>query len=89
MDAANLKLALLKSLLDTNDLDLLRRVGNILLPKKHPALVDPDEEIIGHEPDGSPISRKQMLKSIEESEGAISKGDVLSHEEVVKMAKDW
>lgn len=85
MDSKLLKFDLIKMLLETEDSKILEQVRKILSPTKKLR----DDEIVGSEADGTPISRKQLLKSIEEAEEDISKGNVISHEDLVKMSKDW
>jgi hypothetical protein len=44
-----------------------------------------EEEIAGYEPGGKPITKQMLVERIKKSEEDIKKGNVYTHEEVVKM----
>lgn len=47
------------------------------------------KKVLGYEPDGTPITREQMLKEIRESEEAINRGKYYSQEEIERQSKHW
>ena len=48
-----------------------------------------DDNIIGYEPNGLPISSKELLSRAEESEKAISEGRVTDFEDFEKETENW
>ena len=45
--------------------------------------------VVGYHPDGTPITKLELLKDIKEAEEQIEKGKCLSIEELEREAKDW
>ena len=45
---------------------------------------DPNDEVIGMDGDGNPLTRGMLLKRIELSEKAVENGEVVSQEEAIK-----
>ena len=84
MDTTVIKLDLIKILLETEDATLLERVRTILYDRDGEQALSDDDEVIGYEPNGKPITRKQLLKDIEKAEEAILKGEVIDHDELYK-----
>ena len=84
MDTTVIKLDLIKILLETEDATLLERVRTILYGRDDERTLSDDDEVIGYEPNGKPLTRKQLLKDIEKAEEAILKGEVIDHDEFYK-----
>ncbi len=86
MDVQTIKLDLINVLLNTNDISLLFRVKNILIPD---SAKSKDDEVIGRHPDGRPMTRKELWESIELSVRQIEKGETISHEDLIKESETW
>jgi len=79
----NLQKEIIQLLLDTSDLEKLQYIKGELLKKK----VDFSklDEIVGSRPGGTPVTRKQLIQSIQESEDAIRKGETISMVDLEKI----
>ncbi len=86
MDVQTIKLDLINVLLKTNDISLLFRVKNLLIPE---SAKNKDDEIIGRHPDGRAMTRKELWESIEISVRQIEKGEAISHEDLIKESETW
>lgn len=87
MELQAIKLELIKMLLETDEINILEKVKNMLSFQKNKS--GKGDEIVGYQPDGGPISKEQLLKRIEESEQAISKGEVIALEDLIKESEHW
>ena len=87
MELQTIKLELIKMLLETEEKSILEKVRKILSPQKNGS--KPVEGAVGYQPDGSPITKEQLLKRIEESEEAIRKGEIISMEDLMKESENW
>lgn len=86
MDAQNFKLELIKLLLETDEPSLLEKVRHILLPTK---IKQQSEKIVGFKPNGDPVSQIEFEEEMKVSIGQIAKGEVMSHEDLVREAENW
>ncbi len=87
MELQAIKLELIKLLLETDEKSILEKVRKLLSTQKNGA--KSVEDAVGYQPDGSPITKEQLLKRIEESEEAIRKGEVISMEDLMKESENW
>lgn len=46
-------------------------------------------EIVGHEVDGRPITKKQLAREVDESEKEIDKGNYYTQEDIEQQARQW
>ena len=87
MDAQAFKLELIKLLLETDELTILEKVKRALSPqigrKKEPTT------IVGFRPNGDPISQDEFIQEIKISMEQRRKGEVVSHEDLIKEAENW
>ena len=86
MDAQNIKLELIKLLLETDEPSLLEKVRRLLLPN---IAKQQSEKFVGFKPNGDPVSQKEFENEMQISIGQIATGEVISHEDFVKEAENW
>lgn len=77
MEAQN-KIKLIEEIIQTEDDLILNQIREIL---------DSHTLVVGYDVDGTPISKADLLKSLQKGENQITEKKTFSHEEVVKMAE--
>lgn len=77
----------IEKLLKIHDIEKAKLVNDFLtltLEEK-----DPNDEIIGQDGNGKPLTRGMLLERIRKSEEALEKGQIISQEEAIKIAENW
>jgi hypothetical protein len=81
MDIQAEKLQLIEQLLRTRDIRILEQVKELLAKENNP--------IVGYEANGLPITQKDFVRMIEESEEDYRKGKFQSMDDVEKESEGW
>jgi len=79
MGALELKFSIRQMLDDTEDQEVLALVYALL---KKFTMLDLDENVVGYEADGTPISDDEFVSSILSSSQEAKSGNVLTHDEM-------
>ena len=85
MNSQSIKLELIKLLLETDEPSLLEKVRKILTP----AADKGSKNIVGYEPNGDPITQEYLARHMKKSIEQVEKGEVMSHEDLVKESENW
>jgi len=67
--------------LDGRFLSAMYSMLNTYLEKKH--------EVVGYRADGTPISKDELIKDLQEAEDQITRGEYLTIDELEKESEDW
>jgi len=81
MDIQAEKLHLIEELARIQDIRIIEQIKQLLKKKNNP--------IVGYEIDGAPITRKQLIKKIDEAENRIDNGEYISQEDLEKESENW
>jgi hypothetical protein len=81
MDIQAEKLQLIEELIRIKDSSLVDQIRQLLQQKNNP--------VVGYEINGTPITRKQLIKRIEEAESRIDQGDYTTQEDLEKEVENW
>ncbi len=89
MDKANsldsLRLSIFSVLNKTHNLNLLKRMMEVI--EQEGEVVS--DQIVGYRPDGSEITRSQLVDTVQESRTQFEKGEFLSIEDLEEESKSW
>lgn len=80
MDIHAEKLRLIEELAKIQDIQIIEQIKQ-LLRQKNP--------VVGYEINGDPITRKQLIKRIEEAEKRIDGGEYITQEDLEKESQSW
>jgi hypothetical protein len=75
--------SLKKELDKIEDKHLIQAIKNLL------TYAQKRDEIVGYEADGTPITKEQLGKEVEESNKEIEKGNYYTQEQTEKEAQQW
>lgn len=81
MDLQAEKLFLIEQLLHTDDVKVLAEVRELLIKRINP--------IVGYEPNGTPITRQELISKLEIAEQQFKRGEYQTIEDVEKESEDW
>jgi hypothetical protein len=81
MDIQAEKLHLIEELTRVQDIHIIEQIKELLKQKNNP--------IVGFEIDGNPITRKQLIKRIEEAETRIDNGEYITQQDLEKESENW
>ncbi len=81
MDIQAEKLHLIEELARIQDSSIIEQVRNLLKEKNNP--------VMGYNLQGFPLTRKQLVKQIEEAEKRIDSGEYISQEDLEKDSESW
>ena len=81
MDIQAEKLHLIEELARVQDIQIIEQIKQLLKKKNNP--------VVGYEINGEPITRKQLIKRIEEADERINSGEYTSHEDLEKESENW
>jgi hypothetical protein len=81
MDIQLEKLHLIEKLTQIEDIDIIQQVKELLNQK--------GIQIVGYRMDGAPVTKKQLIKQIEEADARIDSGEYITQEEVEKESQNW
>lgn len=81
MDIQAEKLLLIEELARIEDVHVIEQIKQLLREK-----IDP---VMGYDVKGAPISRKQLIKRIEEAETRINNGEYTTQEDLEKESENW
>ena len=79
MDIQAMKISLVQKLLSVKDEATLSQIESVLN----------ENVIVAYTVEGTPLTKKEYHKILDEAESEIEKGDFLSHNEVVKISDEW
>ena len=81
MDIQAEKLQLIEELARIQDIHIIEQIKQLLKKAHNP--------IVGYEINGDPITRKELIKRIEESEIRIDNGEYITQEDLEKESGNW
>ncbi|MFM9839338.1 MAG: hypothetical protein ACKVOQ_13805 [Cyclobacteriaceae bacterium] len=81
MDIQLEKLHLIEKLTQIEDIDIIKQVKELLNQKGN--------QVVGYRMDGSPVTKKQLIKRIEEADARIDSGEYITQEELEKESQNW
>lgn len=81
MDIQTEKLHLIEELARLQDIRIIEQIKQLLKQKNNP--------VVGYEINGDPITRKQLVKRIEEAEKRIDNGEYTTQKDLEKEAENW
>jgi hypothetical protein len=81
MDIQAEKLHLIEELARIQDIHIIEQIKQLLKQQNNP--------VVGYEINGDPITRKQLIKRIEESEKRIDNGEYVTQEDLEKESENW
>jgi hypothetical protein len=81
MDIQAEKLRLIEELARIQDIHIIEQINELLKQKSDP--------VVGFEITGAPISRRQLIKRIEEAEQRIDGGEFVTQEDLERESKNW
>ena len=81
MDVQAEKLHLIEELTRIQDIHIIEQIKELLRKKNNP--------VVGYEITGAPITRKQLIKRIEEAEKRIDNGEYVTQEDMEKESENW
>ncbi len=81
MDIQTEKLHLIEELARIQDIHIIEQIKQLLKQKNNP--------VVGYEINGDPITRKQLIKRIEEAEKRIDNGEYVTQEDLEKESENW
>ncbi len=81
MDIQAEKLHLIEELAKIQDIRLIVKIKELLMRKNDP--------VVGYEITGAPITRKQLIKRIEEAEQRIDNGEYVTQEDLERESENW
>lgn len=81
MDIQAEKLHLIEELAKIQDIRLIVQIRELLMRKNDP--------VVGYEITGAPITRKQLIKRIEEAEQRIDNGEYVTQEDLERESENW
>lgn len=81
MDIQAEKLHLIEELTRIQDIQIIEQIKGLLKQKNNP--------VVGYEITGAPITRKQLIKRIEEAERRIDNGEYVTQEDLEKESENW
>jgi hypothetical protein len=81
MDIQAEKLHLIEELARIQDIHIIEQIKQLLKQKNNP--------VVGYEINGNPITRKQLIKRIEEAEKRIDSGEFITQEDLEKESESW
>jgi hypothetical protein len=81
MDIQAEKLHLIEELARLQDIHIIEQIKQLLKQKNNP--------IVGYEINGEAITRKQLIKRIEEAETRIDNGEYVTQEDLEKESENW
>jgi hypothetical protein len=80
MDIQAEKLHLIEELVRIQDIRIIEQVKKLLMK---------NNSVVGYEINGDPITRKQLIKRIEQAEARIDNGIFTTQEDLEKEAENW
>lgn len=81
MDIQAEKLQLIEELARIQDIHIIEQIKQLLKQKNNP--------VVGYEINGDSITRKQLIKRIEEAEKRIDNGEYVTQEDLEKESENW
>lgn len=81
MDIQAEKLHLIEKLTRIQDIRIIEQIKELLKQKNNP--------VVGYEISGDPITRRQLVKRIEEAEKRIDNGEYITQEDLEKESENW
>jgi hypothetical protein len=72
---------LIEELARIQDIHIIEQIKQLLKQKNNP--------VVGYEINGNPITRKQLIKRIEEAEKRIDNGEFVTQEDLEKESENW
>jgi hypothetical protein len=81
MDIQLEKLHLIEKLTQIEDIDIIEQVKELLNQKNN--------QVFGYGINGTPITRKQLIKRIEAAEERIDRGEYTTQEDIEKESQNW
>lgn len=81
MDIQAEKLHLIEELTRIQDIRIIEQIKELLKKKNNP--------VVGYEISGDPITRRQLIKRIEEAEKRIDNGEYIPQEDLEKESENW
>ena len=81
MDIQAEKLHLIEELARVQDIQIIEQIKQLLKQKNNP--------VVGYKINDEPITRKQLIKRIEEADERINNGEYTSHEDLEKESENW
>ena len=81
MDIQAEKLHLIEELARIHDIHIIEQIKELLKQKNNP--------VVGYEITGAPITRKQLIKRIEEAEKRIDNGEYVTQDDIEKESGNW
>ncbi len=81
MDIQAEKLHLIEELTRIQDIHIIEQIKQLLKQKNNP--------VVGYEINGDPITRKQLVKRIEEAEKRMDNGEYVTQEDLEKESENW
>ncbi|WP_245189748.1 hypothetical protein [Lunatimonas salinarum] len=81
MDIKAEKLYLIEQLARLEDIEIIQQIKDLLSSQKEP--------IAGYKPDGSPITRSELIARARDSNKAIKEGKLTSIEDLEKESENW
>ena len=81
MDIQLEKLQLIEKLTQIEDIDIIEQVRELLNQKGN--------QVVGYGINGTPITRKQLIRRIEEAEERIDNGEYITQEDLEKESQNW
>lgn len=81
MDIQAEKLRLIAELARLQDINIIEQIRQLLKQKNNP--------VVGYEINGDPITRKELIKRIEEAEERIDGGEYITQEDLEKESENW
>jgi uncharacterized protein (UPF0297 family) len=81
MDIQLEKLHLIEKLTQIEDIDIIQQVKELLNQKGN--------QVVGYRMDGAPVTKKQLIKRIEEADARIDSGEYITQEELEKESQNW
>lgn len=81
MDIQAEKLYLIEQLAKVRDVEVIRQLKKILGKE--------NESVVGYRVTGEPITRKQLMKKVEDAERRIEAGQFTSQQDLEREAESW
>lgn len=81
MDIQAEKLHLIEELTRIQDIRIIEQIKLLLKQQNNP--------VVGYEISGEPITRKQLIRRIEQAEKRIDKGQYIAQEDLEKESDNW
>jgi hypothetical protein len=95
MNIARLKEEIIRKIEETNDIDLLLQIQDVILGNSIVSElsvqydVESDEDIVAYTVDGKPLTKAEYIADIELAAKEIEEGNFYTTDEVRKIAASW